>query len=181
MEEPLTSYVSISTSSTTENIQESDAETTTTISKKISLTAQITKYLRDKIVENYSKDESPVIDCFYAKKIPSMSMEDYLNRIVKYSELQDSTLIISTLYIIKACDRNNYILNFNNIHRILLTSVIVAIKYNEDDFYKNTQYSKIGGIPLNELNKLEYEFCSLLDFNLHIDLETYKDCLSKLI
>jgi hypothetical protein len=180
MEEPLTSYVSFSTSSTTENIQESDVERLPT-PKKITIASSITKYLRDKIVENYSKDASPVIDCFYAKKIPSMSMEDYLNRIIKYSELQDSSLIISIIYIIKTCDRNNYILNFNNIHRILLTSVIVAIKYNEDDFYKNTQYSKIGGIPLDELNRLEYEFCSSLDFNLHVDVETYKECLSKLI
>ena len=53
--------------------------------------------------------------------------------------------------------------------RMLLTSILTAIKYNEDDFYSNTYYAKVGGISLQEINSLESEFLGLIDFNLWID------------
>ena len=55
----------------------------------------------------------------------------------------------------------------------MLTAILSAIKYNEDDFYSNTYYAKVGGISLQEINNLESEFLSLINFNLWIDLEIY--------
>lgn len=57
--------------------------------------------------------------------------------------------------------------------RILLTAVILAIKYNEDDFYSNTYYGKIGGVSLEELNKLEEEFVNKIEFTFWIDEELF--------
>lgn len=46
----------------------------------------------------------------------------------------------------------------------MLIAVIVAIKWHDDEYYKNDYYAKVGGIPLKELNSLEYQFLSLLNF-----------------
>jgi hypothetical protein len=51
--------------------------------------------------------------------------------------------------------------------------MITAIKYNEDDFYSNKYYSKVGGINLSELNFLEAEFIKLLNYELYIDNDTF--------
>ncbi len=51
---------------------------------------------------------------------------------------------------------------------------MLAIKYNEDDYYSNKYYAKVGGINLDELNSLEYNFLILLDFDVFIDEETYE-------
>jgi len=51
----------------------------------------------------------------------------------------------------------------------LLTAALLAIKYNEDDFYSNTYYSKIGGVDLKEVNKLEEEFVKKIEFKFWID------------
>jgi hypothetical protein len=51
--------------------------------------------------------------------------------------------------------------------------MIVAIKYNEDDFFSNEFYSKVGGVSKKEINKIEYEFLSLIDFSLFVDEEIY--------
>ena len=51
---------------------------------------------------------------------------------------------------------------------------MLAIKYNEDDYYSNKYYAKVGGINLDELNTLEYNFLILLDFDVFIDEETYE-------
>lgn len=66
-----------------------------------------------------------------------------------------------------------FIVNSYNIHRIILTSVRLANKYNDDNFYKNSYFAKIGGISCNELNELEKEYLFLLNFNLYVSLDDY--------
>ena len=113
-------------------------------------------------------------DCFYSKRIPVMSLEDYLKRIVKYANVEISTLICSVMYIDKMCEKNNYILCFNNIHRLLLTAVVISSKFNEDSHYNNRYYAKIGGITIDEMNDLELLMCSYLDFKIFILPENYE-------
>lgn len=52
--------------------------------------------------------------------------------------------------------------------RLLLTAVVVAAKYNDDEFFKNDYYRKVGGITLEEFNLLENTFINLLDYRLFI-------------
>ena len=66
-------------------------------------------------------------------------------------------------------------LNCYNIHRILFTSVIISIKYNEDTFYDNKYYAEIAGVSLKELNNLEYHFVNLIHFGLYVKDETFKN------
>ena len=135
---------------------------------------EICSILIEIISENEQNNIKPTEDSFYRLKIPSMSLEDYINRIIKYSLIEPSTLILSIIYIDELCDNKNYILSFNNIHRIVLTSIVCSIKYNEDDYFKNNQYAKIGGISLKEMNKLEYEFSCLLDFSYFVETEKFE-------
>jgi len=60
-----------------------------------------------------------------------------------------------------------------NIHRLILTSCILAIKYNEDDYYSNEYYAKVGGITLQEANLLEAEFLGFLKFTIFIDEQIF--------
>jgi hypothetical protein len=56
--------------------------------------------------------------------------------------------------------------------------MLLAIKYNEDDYYSNEFYAKVGGISLGEINVLEAECCKILDFRLFVEDEMfnkYKD------
>ena len=64
---------------------------------------------------------------------------------------------------------------------MLLAAAVLAIKYNEDDYYANTFYAKVGGITLEELNQLEYDFLSLCNFSMAIKEKRffkYEDYLS---
>jgi hypothetical protein len=55
-----------------------------------------------------------------------------------------------------------------NIHRLLLVSVVVAVKFHEDVFYANTYYAKVGGIKTSEMNALESELLRLLQWELFV-------------
>ena len=52
-------------------------------------------------------------------------------------------------------------------------TILIAIKFNEDDYYSNDYYAKVGGISLQEINTLEYECIKLLNHKLWIDDDFY--------
>ena len=112
---------------------------------------------------------------FSARYIPDISIIDYLNRIQIYSNLEKSTLIISLIYIDRFCELSKTILTYYNIHRILFASILIAIKYNEDNFYDNNFYSEIAGIKLEELNMIEKKFISMCNFQFFISVDIFEN------
>ena len=119
-------------------------------------------------------------DNFEIKSNPNISLQNYLSRILKYTKPQPSTIIISLILIDKFCETSNINLNKKNIHKIFLTSIIVAIKYNEDEYFTNNYYAKVGGIVQKELLNLEYMFLTLLNFNIFIDEKIYNNYKDKI-
>ena len=118
---------------------------------------------------------------FSANSLPNISIKDYLIRIQNYSGIEKSTLILSLILIDRICKKSNIVLTIYNIHRVLFSSVIISIKYNEDSYYDNTFYAQIAGIKPNELKLLEYKFLELNDFNVYvkdIDYEQYEKYLA---
>ena len=148
----------------------------------------ISQILEEIIQESESQDipsDQPqeikeCINKFTIKKVPSITINKYLRRIVKYANPEQSTLIMVLIYIDKICDNSNVQLTANNIHRLILASIVLSIKNNEDDYYSNEYYAKVGGISLDELNSLEYAMIILLDFNVYIDEEIYYNYESSL-
>ena len=124
-------------------------------------------------LENKQKKNSNIINFFLTKKIPSISIYDFLERLVKYSKIEKSTLILILIYIDKFCDMNNVNLTFYNIHKLILSSLVIAAKYNEDKYLSNEFYAKIGGITKKEIDILEYQFLTLINFSLYINDEIY--------
>jgi len=61
--------------------------------------------------------ESQKNNSFYSKKIPSISVFSYLERIIKYTKMEESTLVLMLIYIDRVCELNNFLLTENNIHR----------------------------------------------------------------
>jgi hypothetical protein len=49
----------------------------------------------------------------------------------------------------------------------------MAIKYNEDDYYSNTFYAKVGGVTMQEINSLEIELSKLLKYHLFVDNDLF--------
>ena len=105
--------------------------------------------------------------------IPKVSIKNYLIRIQILSNIERSTLIKSLIYIDRFCNKTKIMLTHYNIHRILFSSILIAIKYNEDNFYDNRYYSRISGVKLKELKALEYNFIKMLDCELYVNKELY--------
>ena len=63
---------------------------------------------------------------------------------------------------------NDFMINHYNIHKLLFTAIILAIKNNEDIYFTNSFYSIVGGISSNELKNLELEFTLLIQFKFYV-------------
>ena len=120
-----------------------------------------------------SKKESNLfykpLKCFYSKNIPLISIKDYLEHIYKYTKINTSTIILILIYIDRICNIHKCKLCYYNIHKLILGSMIIAIKYNEDEYYSQKFYAKIGGVTLAEICNLEYNFLSLINYNLFVN------------
>ena len=51
--------------------------------------------------------------------------------------------------------------------------MVVAIKYNEDEYFSIKFYAKLGGVAKTEMIFLEYYFVSLINFNLYVKKELF--------
>jgi len=113
---------------------------------------------------------------FSLKKIPNISFANYILRINKYLNPEVSSFITCLIYLDNITSIKNFKIKIdeNNIYKLFLTAINLAIKFNEDDFNDNIYVAKIGGIKLEELNELELNFLALLNWEISINIETFK-------
>ena len=62
--------------------------------------------------------------------------------------------------------QNNIKISYYNIHKLILASFVVASKYNEDNYFSLGFYAKLGGISIEEMFILEYEFIILIPLSI---------------
>lgn len=104
---------------------------------------------------------------FHSRTPPNISLSDYLRRIVKYTSVEKSCLLILLIYIDRVCELHpHFTVSSLTVHRFLITAVTVSSKALCDSYCTNSHYAKVGGISTQEINALELEFLSLIDWHL---------------
>ena len=122
--------------------------------------------------KKFKKENNPIIKPFLSIN-PIISINDYLERLYKYSKMNISTMLLILIYIDRICNINKFKLTYYIIHKLILASMIVAIKYNEDDYFSINTYAKLGGVQKSEMIFLEYYFVTLIKFNLYVKNELF--------
>ena len=130
--------------------------------------------LKDIIKDNKTKAKYPKQDIFYLSFIPPISLNEYLKEIMDQTKMDISTLIISIIYIDRFCHKNKYVLTFHNIYRILLSAILLSIKFNQDNIITNKAYSKIAYVSVEDLNTLEFQMYLKLHFSLKVNDDLYQ-------
>ena len=169
--------------SSTNNINDEEEEEM--LSERIKNFAKSISIIINELIDSNSKNENEnenKNDIFETKGIPDISLYEYLIRIISYSNCEENTLILSLIYIDKISKIKQ--LNKFNIYKILFTSILISLKFYEDEIFTNSYYSQIAGVSEKELIIMEYDFFILLNFNLFIKEEifnTFKKALEKMI
>jgi len=118
---------------------------------------------------------------FHSVRPPQIPIYDYLLRISKHFYCSDESLLVALIYIDRIMKRNpEFVVSFLNIHRVVALAAVVAVKYLEDVWYSNAHYARVGGVQVQELNKLEGQFLRLIGWRLHVlpeEYQRYRDCV----
>ncbi|KAJ0810164.1 putative cyclin PHO80, Cyclin-like superfamily [Helianthus annuus] len=121
------------------------------------------------------------ISAFHGLTRPSISIESYLQRIFKYANCSPSCYVVAYVYLDRFTQQQPAILiNSLNVHRLLITSVMIAAKFMDDIYYNNAYYAKVGGISITEINFLEVDFLFGLGFQLNVNPTTFNTYCSYL-
>jgi hypothetical protein len=70
---------------------------------------------------------------FYGIRVPTISIEEYLERIFKYANCSPSCFVVAYAYIDRLVQHQPQLrINSLNVHRVLITSILVSAKFLDD-------------------------------------------------
>nr|USW07965.1 cyclin-1 [Crypthecodinium cohnii] len=114
---------------------------------------------------------------------PSLPLWAYLRRLHRDIRCGDATFICAMVLLDRALGdgttrvllgRKYLALTERNVHRLFLTALLIATKTLLDTTWKNSQFARLGGITVSELNKYELAFLKLIKFNTVVRVEEYQ-------
>lgn len=119
---------------------------------------------------------------FHSRAVPNISVLDYLRRIIKWTKVEKSCLLLTLHYVDQICARIPlFTLSSLTCHRFIIASITVCSKGLCDSFCTNALYARVGGIPVPELNVLEREFLRAIDWRLMCTREVLQEYYINLI
>jgi len=118
---------------------------------------------------------------FHALKAPGIGVEAYLERVQKYASCSNECFILALIYIDRLIERNNFLLTELNVHRVVITAILLAAKFFDDAYYNNAYYAKVGGVLVSELNGLEVDFLFRINFSLHASPDVFVKYKAELV
>ncbi|KAF3443728.1 hypothetical protein FNV43_RR13418 [Rhamnella rubrinervis] len=145
----------------------------------------------DRIVDGLSQNHPDGMSCggptrvgkslnaFHGVRAPSISIGKYLERLYKYTNCSPSCFVVGYVYMDRLMHKHPDSLVVSlSVHRLLITSVMVASKMLDDMHYNNAFYARVGGVSNAELNRLELELLFLLDFGVTVSSRVFESyCL----
>ncbi|GER31210.1 cyclin family protein [Striga asiatica] len=118
---------------------------------------------------------------FDSDETPDMSVQSYLERIFRYTRAGPPVYVVAYVYIDRFCQLYpEFRVGARNVHRLLITTILVASKYVEDMNYRNSYFGRVGGLATQEMNKLEFEFLFLMKFKFHVNVSVFESYCSHL-
>ncbi len=111
---------------------------------------------------------------FHAVREPNVSIQDYLFRIARYFLCSPECFVMALVYVDRIMKRHSdFIVCKLNIHRLIVTSMMLSVKFFDDVYYSNAYYAKVGGVRASEMNVLEAHFLKLIDWHLFVSPEEF--------
>lgn len=150
----------------------------------LALLANVLDTVVDANEHAYQQDADPglvptSLTVFHGLRAPPITVEAYLVRIAKYAKCSPASFVQAVALIFRLAKRDAaYQLTSLNVHRLVLTGVLLSAKFLDDHYYNNAFYAKVGGVSTAELNRLELEMLQLLGFRLLVAREELEQLLA---
>ena len=128
---------------------------------------------------------------FYGTKMPKIRLDKYLARLARYIDsFNDEApcgtstgmccLAWSMVLMDRLARRRGLHVDPMNVHRLFMTASLLAFKTIDDEPCNNAYFANVGGVDLDELNRLEARMLVLLDFRTNVSAEDLREAMEVL-
>lgn len=127
-----------------------------------------------------SKNSITRLNCYtegkediWTTKNPIIPIDEYVELIFYNIEIEISTMVISVILYERFLryTRGNWCETAS--YHILLTSIIIGIKLNEDSIFDYENFAFLVQVPSSTLFQLESEFLKLINWDIYVDLNSF--------
>lgn len=132
------------------------------------------------------------ISVFFSVAIPAVDTTLYMRRLVKYCRLSPTVVIVALVLLHRAREADGRLaVSGWNVHRLMLTALMVSCKSVEERTYGTAHFARVGGVgSVAELVRLEGVFLKLLNWRVQVNgkvlgvaeerlLERYHECIER--
>uniref|UniRef100_A0A0E0KTF4 Cyclin n=1 Tax=Oryza punctata TaxID=4537 RepID=A0A0E0KTF4_ORYPU len=118
---------------------------------------------------------APAAAAFRATTKPDITVRAYMARIARFAGCSPACYVVAYIYLERLLRRRRRALSVDSysVHRLLITTVLAAVKFMDDICYNNAYFAKVGGVSLPEMNYLEVDFLFGVGFDLNVSPETF--------
>ncbi|KAK0636559.1 hypothetical protein B0T17DRAFT_481806 [Bombardia bombarda] len=109
----------------------------------------------------------------------NVAFRKFVLQILSSTRLPSTTILLGMNYLAKrvnmmhAAGENNH--TEGQIWRMLTISLLLGSKFLDDNTFQNKSWSDVSGIPVKELNTLEYEWLNKITWGLYVNLDESQD------
>merc|ERR1719277_162723 len=99
--------------------------------------------------------EDRYLRCFRTESdsAPKVSVLDVFTRLKSLFRCSNESLVLALVYIDRIVEgMPELVAGTGQLREVFVVSIMLAIKFLDDNYYKNNHYARISGIPLQELN-----------------------------
>jgi hypothetical protein len=107
------------------------------------------------------------------------SFRKFVSQILTSTRLPSTTILLGMNYLAKRVNMmaagGHTTYTEGQIWRMLTIALLLGSKFLDDNTFQNKSWSEVSGIPVQELNTLEYEWLGAISWGLYVNLDKSKD------
>ncbi|KAK0643363.1 hypothetical protein B0T16DRAFT_331549 [Cercophora newfieldiana] len=116
------------------------------------------------------------------RSVVNSAFRKFVSQILTSTRLPSTTILLGMNYLSKRVNMMNpggqggqphY--TEGQVWRMLTTALLLGSKFLDDNTFQNKSWSEVSGIPVQELNTLEYEWLNAINWCLYVNLDESKD------
>ncbi|TVU33570.1 hypothetical protein EJB05_25395 [Eragrostis curvula] len=145
--------------------------------------------LLERAAERGDGEGAATASAFRGRTRPGIAVRRYAERIYRYAGCSPACFVVAYVYLDRLARRREdedgddeeeeaagaavVGVDSYSVHRLLITSVMVAAKFMDDIHYNNAYFARVGGVEVAEMNGLELELLFALRFRLNVTPDTF--------
>lgn len=115
-------------------------------------------------------------------QIPQAPFKKFINQILSSTRLPSTTILLGMNYLSKRMTlmkmkggANALKMSEGQVWRMVTVALLLGSKFLDDNTFQNRSWAEVSGIAVGELNAMEFEWLSSIEWALYVDLDRSND------